>query len=86
MKPLVCAFGTDWRDHAGCPGCHQFSVELQAQFAADVAAGKMDADGYTPADRRRSRGAQARRQVHDPVDPATTERVIAREAADPVIR
>lgn len=49
---LTCAFGTDWRAHGECAGCAAFAVDLARQFAADVAAGKYDADGFTPAERR----------------------------------
>lgn len=40
---------------AHCPDCFATMQQLLAQFEADVQAGKFDADGYTPADRKQQR-------------------------------
>lgn len=53
---VTCAFGAIWPCDP-CAGCQAESARLSAQFAADVAAGRYDAEGYTPAERR----AQARK-------------------------
>lgn len=39
----------------GCPACSALVDEMCAAFAAEVAAGTYDAEGYTPADRRKQR-------------------------------
>jgi hypothetical protein len=55
---VVCAFGTPWARHVGPPGCAACAAEsdrLAAAFAAAVAAGEYDAQGYTPAERRAQR-------------------------------
>lgn len=58
-KPTTCMFGVPWSAHMqGCLWCHAEADRLCAQFAADVASGKCDAEGFTPKDRR----AQAKRQ------------------------
>ena len=53
INPAVtCAFGAPWPCDP-CAGCVAEADRLSAQFAADVVAGRFDAEGYTPADRRR---------------------------------
>lgn len=58
---LTCAFGVAWPGPhleppigtgGGCPRCAAESARLGAAFAAAVAQGRYDADGYTPAERR----------------------------------
>jgi len=52
---LTCAFGVPWRQHfkgERCPACVAAVDEGRARFAALVAAGLMDAEGYTPNERR----------------------------------
>jgi ubiquitin len=52
--------GEGWLGPHHCAECAA-EVERQcAQFAADVAAGKYDADGYTPADRRAQQRQKAK--------------------------
>jgi len=60
--PLVCAFGTPWRDHTpmtlplfACPACRDETVRMRAVFRAGVAAGTHDATGHTPAERQARR-------------------------------
>ena len=53
---LTCKFGTPWRDHFDSTGCAACAAETErgcTAFAAAVAAGTYDADGYTPAERKR---------------------------------
>ena len=59
--PLTCAFGEPWPGAtfpAGHPLCDAATDQACVQFEADVAAGRNDAEGYTPVERR----AQQRRQ------------------------
>lgn len=71
---LVCAFGWPIQDRSQevptgygerswhCKGCAENGERLCAAFEADVAAGKYDRDGYTPAERRavvRKKGEQS---------------------------
>ena len=46
---LACAFGEPWGGLH--PLCEAETARGCAQFDADVAAGKYDADGYTPKER-----------------------------------
>lgn len=65
-QPLTCGFGTPWLDHVdppvgtgrGCAACAAQTEAASQAFAAAVAAGTYDAEGYTPAERR----AQAKRR------------------------
>lgn len=50
---MTCAYGTDWMNHEGCPGCRAESLRLSALFEADVQAGRVDRFGYTPAEAKR---------------------------------
>jgi hypothetical protein len=52
---LTCASGVDWATclQSTCPACATWLTDQQQLFDADVQAGVYDADGYTPADRRR---------------------------------
>ena len=52
---VTCAFGTPSWPHDECAGCRDYADELHRQFEADVAAGIYDAEGYTPAERKRQR-------------------------------
>lgn len=70
MKPLTCASGTDWETclQSLCPACAAWLDEQRRLFAADVAAGRYDSDGYTPADRARVGPRQLRLPLE--IDPA----------------
>ena len=48
--PPVCAFGTPWPHNPRCAGCRAFAAQLARGFAADVAAGRFNARGYTRAE------------------------------------
>jgi len=48
---LTCAFGERWMGPH--PRCDAHGAELARAFAAAVACGEFDAQGYTLADRRR---------------------------------
>ena len=53
---LVCAFGIDatvwWSGEDHCERCHAQAMAMCAQFDRDVEAGKYDADGFTPNERK----------------------------------
>lgn len=68
---LVCSHGVpswDWSQSSPtgigkgrwhCPGCRAYSEQAAAEFAAAVAAGTYDREGYTPAERRKQQRRQA---------------------------
>ena len=53
---LTCLHGTPWRDHVlplfSCAGCAQSVRRAVAHCDVEIAAGRLDADLYTPAERR----------------------------------
>ena len=50
---LACAFGWPWMGQLfWCPWCEAEADRLDQEFQAAVARGEMDAQGYTPNDRR----------------------------------
>ena len=54
---LTCAFGSPWVGSPSVGGYHCIhcaleGLRLRREFAAKVASGESDAEGYTPADRR----------------------------------
>lgn len=57
FSDLVCAFNEPWE--GGHPLCEQHAMQLRREFREAVARGDMDAQGYTPNERK----AQARRQA-----------------------
>ncbi len=54
-----CAFGSPIWTHRRCVGCAKEVKRLQLEFRIAVFEGRMDAAGYTPAERR----AQQKRKV-----------------------
>lgn len=51
----TCAFGTPFVHHfdgTGCPGCETSYAGIDARFAAAVARGEYDEQGYTPQERK----------------------------------
>lgn len=62
---LACAFGTPWLAHfdgTGCSACDAFTSAGQVAFAAGVAAGRWDRDGYKPGEYKPLARVQAHRQ------------------------
>lgn len=56
---LTCAHGAPWVPGHPCAACDAFTAAARRQFAADVAAGIYDAQGFTARDRR----AQAKKRA-----------------------
>lgn len=51
---LTCAFGSPWGAHGcgPCEKCHAETARGCAEFAAAVARGEFDSEGYTPNERK----------------------------------
>ncbi len=47
-----CAFGTPFYPHRRCVGRAKEATRLQLEFRIAVFEGRMDVDGYSPAERR----------------------------------